>query len=93
MLRQRPCSAGLPKGQPDGELLALYVGTAGLYSGLAQLAATGSANACGLAQLLTHETRQMTNRCAHLIAAHLRVASHAAAAGASVGGISLHAAG
>ena len=54
--------AGLPKGQPDPDLLALYVGTAGLYAGVAELAATGSAQACGLAQLLTHETRKMTNR-------------------------------
>ena len=50
--------AGLPHGSPDPDLLNLYIGIAGLVSGLAELVHSGSAQACGLAQLLTHETRQ-----------------------------------
>ena len=57
--------AGLPQGVPDADLLNLYSGIAGLTASLAQLVHSGSAQACGLAQLMTHETRQCVPSLVH----------------------------
>ena len=63
---KKEMGAGLPRGAPDADLLNLYSGTAGLTSSLAQLVHSGSAQACGLAQLMTHETRQCVPSPGHL---------------------------
>ena len=57
------CAQACPGARRTLTCWRLYVGTAGLYTSLAALLAAGSAQACGLAQLLMHESRQITNRC------------------------------
>lgn len=43
------------QGSVSGQLVGVYVSTAGLYSGLQSMVNAGSAQGCGLAQLLTFE--------------------------------------
>ena len=43
------------QGMVNGQLVGVYVSTAGLYSGVCSMINAGSAQACGLVQLLTFE--------------------------------------
>lgn len=43
------------QGNVNQQLLGVYVSAAGLYSGIASMVTAGSAQGCGLAQLLTYE--------------------------------------
>ena len=43
------------QGNVNAQLVGVYVSTAGLYSGVCSMVNAGSAQGCGLAQLLTFE--------------------------------------
>ena len=46
------------QGGVNGQLVGVYTSCAGLYSGIASMVNAGSAQGCGLAQLLTFEDRR-----------------------------------